>query len=466
MKTVATTGNIPITQKELLQLLGDAGFTLSQDVKRNTKALLVGKNPKELKIDAARLQNIPIIDLECFLPKLRNKEPLITIPQSPISFSTPSKRSKRKTMDSMSSAEKKLKKLKRSKSSDILSALADMSKETSPEYRSPSNKGHVIAMEGLIGVGKSTLTKKLKNLFPNDCEIYSEETNEQFLQLFYSNPQKYAFSLQWGMLKTRVFQLRMAQHDTQHGRWPYRSLYFWDRSMVGDYTFALLNHLNGGLSSEEMRVYESEFGGSIRDVKKIPFFNEIDLFVFMNDEPANCKHRLENVRKNESESSIPLSYYEGLDDIHFYVFMKILQCKVAKVVIQNWGSYDDPTTTKSFYESLISDKKKLPTLETIFTLPEFFQIEDFIYEDEESILEAYQELSSTGGIGNQKDYYKSIYIPSDIMTISAEEKGYNPKSVEEYGIICYKNEYKRILLWHLSQFQNVYLYTKKKIDWT
>jgi hypothetical protein len=42
-------------------------------------------------------------------------------------------------------------------------------------------------------------------------------------------------------------------------------------------------------------------GGSIKELAKIPFLNDIHFFVWMNDEPANCKYRLEELRKNPSE---------------------------------------------------------------------------------------------------------------------------------------------------------------------
>ncbi len=46
----------------------------------------------------------------------------------------------------------------------------------------------VVALEGQIGVGKSTLCGKIKELFSSDVAIYKEQTNELFLKLFYSNP--------------------------------------------------------------------------------------------------------------------------------------------------------------------------------------------------------------------------------------------------------------------------------------
>lgn len=58
------------------------------------------------------------------------------------------------------------------------------------------------------------------------------------------------------MLKTRRFQLSNAQQDLKFGRIPPKQFYFWDRSLIGDYIFALWNHLLGGISKEEMVVYE------------------------------------------------------------------------------------------------------------------------------------------------------------------------------------------------------------------
>jgi deoxyadenosine/deoxycytidine kinase len=50
----------------------------------------------------------------------------------------------------------------------------------------------VIALEGDIGVGKSTLCSKFKALFPQKVAVYREQTNELFLRLFYSNPVLYS----------------------------------------------------------------------------------------------------------------------------------------------------------------------------------------------------------------------------------------------------------------------------------
>jgi len=49
-------------------------------------------------------------------------------------------------------------------------------------------KTRVIAFEGNIGVGKSTLSRKLQEFMLKRCDVYKEQSNEAFLSLFYSDP--------------------------------------------------------------------------------------------------------------------------------------------------------------------------------------------------------------------------------------------------------------------------------------
>ena len=49
--------------------------------------------------------------------------------------------------------------------------------------------------------------------------------------------------------------------------------------------------------------------------------------------------------------------------------------------------------------------------------------------------------------------YSRAYFPRNLMRISEKDKGV--VAVNDYGIRFYKNEYKRVVLWHLSQFHEV-----------
>lgn len=65
----------------------------------------------------------------------------------------------------------------------VLTSLVSQRLETD---RSLLNR--VVAFEGNIGAGKSTLCGKFKAIYPDKCSLYKEQGNEKFLRLFYSNP--------------------------------------------------------------------------------------------------------------------------------------------------------------------------------------------------------------------------------------------------------------------------------------
>lgn len=262
------------------------------------------------------------------------------------------------------------------------------------------------------------------------------------------------------MLKTRQFQLNMAQHDRKHGRLPPRQFYFWDRSMIGDYIFALLNHMLGSISQQEMAVYEDEFGGNINSLSSIAFFSAVDCYVLLNDEPANCKFRVENLRKNPSESAIPLSYYENIDDIHYSLFVDhLIPQKIVKVLFLTWGQYNDARAIWDLLLVIIHNKKELPYVRRVQTLPEKEDPDIFIYKTSQSIEDFYKamKLSEDSEQVMSQKKFKTIYIPQGLMTIQPEQIKQNP-----YNITFYRNEFKRVVLWHLSNFQNICFYSNQE----
>jgi len=282
------------------------------------------------------------------------------------------------------------------------------------------------------------------------------------LKLFYSDPKKYGFAFQWGMLKTRQYQLQMAHFHANYSESNAKKFYFWDRSMLGDYMFALWNHLLGGISREEMNVYESEFGGSFNNLKDIPFLKDISCFVLLNDEPYQCKWRVEQARKNPSEQGIPLPYYEGIDDMHFNIFLKILVDKIGRVLVLNWGNYHDPQHTLSLIESIIQGQIQ-PCSAAIVRLEHVPRKAvprgAYVYFYEEDVMETYRSINENSEKLEELKKCHTIYMPMNIMTVSRKEK--NVSLDHEYKIQLYKNEYKRVTLWHLAHFHKINFFSTK-----
>jgi deoxyadenosine/deoxycytidine kinase len=520
-KTVLSwTGDLPFDRKELTKALDKVGIAFSSKITRKTTAVAVGRNPKMGQLCEAQLNNVPQVTPDYLsalmksgaLPEaehfLITVQPLVGTSAASSSSSTaagdrPSDAAasrhlrgrgsaaaadssyaspsyshqvdskKRRlnaypTSESLQSIEvthpaKRSKTITRSLSTSSTQPKKAMHDASHIKYASSDDPGAVIALEGLIGIGKSTLCNKLLQLYPEEVDVYREETNEKFLQLFYSDPKRYGFALQWGMLKSRIYQLRLAQHDTRHGRWPHRDLLFWDRSMIGDYTFALWNHLLGGISREEMEAYESEFGGSVRQLDRIAFLKDVQLFVLMNDEPARCKTRVEVNRKNASEQGIPLSYYEGLDDVHFHMFIELLRSRVAKVIVQPWGEYDDAESCRALYEDAISGRTILPT---VIDEPSGLRVSSLrssesvlVYKNDKEIVKQYQLISSAHTVAiDELKGFRDIYVPRDVLLIDPTTKGVSAQHLEQYNIKFYDNAFKRIVLFHLGHNQNIHFY--------
>ena len=102
-----------------------------------------------------------------------------------------------------------------------------------------------IAIEGVIGVGKTTLARLLRPMF--EAEILLEVFEENpFLSDFYGDRQRYAFQTQIFFLLSRYHQQRRTVPD----------LMVAGKSLISDYTFAkdaLFARIN--LKGDELEMY-------------------------------------------------------------------------------------------------------------------------------------------------------------------------------------------------------------------
>ena len=73
-----------------------------------------------------------------------------------------------------------------------------------------------IAFEGLIGAGKTTLTRRVAQDL-NGRLVLEEFDDNPFLPRFYSEPERYAFSVELSFLAQRYHQLkRVSERDLFH----------------------------------------------------------------------------------------------------------------------------------------------------------------------------------------------------------------------------------------------------------
>ncbi|MDX1436757.1 MAG: deoxynucleoside kinase, partial [Anaerolineales bacterium] len=102
-----------------------------------------------------------------------------------------------------------------------------------------------VAIEGVIGVGKTTLARLLKPIFESELILEVFEENP-FLSSFYADRERYAFQTQIFFLLSRYHQQKRSVPD---GLAP-------GNSLISDYTFekdALFARLN--LAGDELDMY-------------------------------------------------------------------------------------------------------------------------------------------------------------------------------------------------------------------
>lgn len=172
--------------------------------------------------------------------------------------------------------------------------------------------GYLI-VEGNIGAGKSTFAKALTRAF-HDLGLAAEylpEPDEQtnpFLQRYYSNSKRWAFTMQCHLLGKRFEATQYAQHGAQAGR----GWFIMDRSYFGDLCFANVQRRDGYFDDDEFKSYVT-----LHHAMQT-FIHFPTAAIFLEVDPSRCLERI-NKRMSEKEgrkceSSISMKYLSELND--------------------------------------------------------------------------------------------------------------------------------------------------------
>lgn len=161
-----------------------------------------------------------------------------------------------------------------------------------------------IAIEGVIGAGKTSLAKKLAQKMEAKLILEEFETNP-FLSKFYDDRKRYAFQTQMFFLVNRFKQQQeLYQED------------LFSQFIVSDYIFSKDNifaYMN--LSGDELKLYETLFPQLQRDLRKP------DLVIFLQ---ASTDRLMYNIKKRNRkiEKSITKSYIRELSEAYNDFFFK------------------------------------------------------------------------------------------------------------------------------------------------
>ena len=161
-----------------------------------------------------------------------------------------------------------------------------------------------IAIEGVIGAGKTSLAKRLAEKL-NANFVFEEFEKNPFLESFYNDRKRYAFQTQMFFLINRYEQQKKLNQGD-----------LFNDFIVSDYIFEkdkIFAYLN--LEDEELKLYESIFPLLARDLP------QPDLVVFLQSSVDRLLYNIKR-RGRKFEKNITRSYIGELSEAYNNFFFK------------------------------------------------------------------------------------------------------------------------------------------------
>ena len=192
-----------------------------------------------------------------------------------------------------------------------------------------NNQVNFIAIEGVIGVGKTSLAKKLKEKLNAELIIEQFETNP-FLEKFYNDRKRYAFQTQMFFLINRYKQQQELNQEN-----------LFTEYLVSDYLFEkdrIFAYLN--LNGEELKLYESIFPLLSRNLRKP------DLVIYLQ---SGVERLMYNIKKRgrRIERNLTRNYLEELSEAYNHFFFRY---NTTPLLIVNSTDIDFVNSERDFEE--------------------------------------------------------------------------------------------------------------------
>ncbi len=179
-----------------------------------------------------------------------------------------------------------------------------------------------ITIEGPIGVGKTTLAKRMAEVF-NYQPLLEQADHNPFLEQFYQNQQQNALSTQLFFLFQRAQQLQNLQQSDL-----FQPMYIADFMIEKDRLFA-----ESTLTAEEFKLYDLVYEQLAIEAPKP------DLVLYLQAPPHTLLQRIHD-RNIRSEQHINAEYLEQINEaysrfFHFYDDAPLLIINAAQIDLIN-----------------------------------------------------------------------------------------------------------------------------------
>ena len=178
---------------------------------------------------------------------------------------------------------------------------------------------YYLAVEGPIGVGKTSLVKLLGKKLGAKMVLEDYENNP-FLEDFYNDPERFAFQTQLFFLMNRYRQQQdLRQVDIFH------NLLITDYMFVKDRLFASLN-----LDDKELSLYDTVANLLERNVLKP------DMVIYLQADTQTLMHNISQ-RGRDFETNMSFEYLDALSQVYAEYFFKYQE---TPLIIINTNNID------------------------------------------------------------------------------------------------------------------------------
>lgn len=191
-------------------------------------------------------------------------------------------------------------------------------------------QGLRIAVEGNIGVGKSTLLPRLPESLPGTWGVLSERVDEdpdfkRLLEAFYQDPNK-QIQLQSWITYRRLSEYRaLSSHPTN---------YIFERSFLGELVFCHANLIRHEMPEGP---YIRFFYDVIAALKECRY----DAVIYLKASPETCFSRV-RYRSRKAESGIPFEYLQYLHACYEAHLPEIARTYNIPLVEVEWDQFGSP----------------------------------------------------------------------------------------------------------------------------
>ncbi|RAM63337.1 deoxyadenosine kinase [Mesotoga sp. SC_3PWM13N19] len=194
--------------------------------------------------------------------------------------------------------------------------------------------GKYVSVEGVIGVGKTTLVKLLsqKYTMPTVLEVVEENP---FLTNFYEDMDRWAFQTQLFFLISRFDQQSLLKKAASQGQ-----------GVISDYAF-VKDHLFASLTlkGEQLRLYEKIFN-ALKEQVLHP-----DLIVYLYADVDTLMNRIA-LRDRPFERRMDRTYISMLSDAYENYMKDVTESQVLRIDTSNIDFVRNPEDLKKVFERI------------------------------------------------------------------------------------------------------------------